>query len=140
MLTDPYGTNAITREIIGCGIRVHDFLGPGVFESVYHECLTCELRSQKLHLEVERPVPVVYRGVRLKSVFFIDLVVEGCVAVEIKAVQALAEIHRRQVLTQIELANLPVGLLMNFNVLRLVDGIKRVVNPRLMRDTSAEQP
>jgi GxxExxY protein len=131
MLTDPHGTNGITRAIIGCGIRVHDVVGPGVFENVYEECMAYELTAEKLQFELQRKVPIVYKGVQLKSLYYIDIVVEGCVVVELKSVQALTEIYRRQVLTQLELANLPVGLLMNFNVVRLVEGVKRVVNPNM---------
>lgn len=130
MLTDPAGLNGLTSAIIGCGVQVHRTLGPGLYESVYTECLEYELRLRGLRLELERPVPVIYRGVKLRSRFYIDLVVEGSVAVELKVIPALAEIHRRQVLTQLRLGGLPVGLLMNFNVVTLTDGgIKRVVNP-----------
>jgi GxxExxY protein len=130
MLTDPAGTNVLTRAIIGCGIRVHEFIGPGVYENVYGECMEYELKQKGLAYETARPVPIVYRGVRLKSRFYIDLVVENCVVIELKAVAMLAEIHRRQVLTLLKLTGLPVGLLMNFNVVTLTDGgVKRIVNP-----------
>jgi GxxExxY protein len=132
MLTDPVGTNVLTRAIIGCGIRVHSFIGPGVYESVYAECLEYELKLKGLSYEAGRAVPIVYRGVRLKSRFYVDLVVEDCVVIELKAVPVLAEIHRRQVLTHLRLTGLPVGLLMNFNVVTLTDGgVKRIVNPDL---------
>jgi GxxExxY protein len=131
MLTDPHGTNQITRGIIGCGIRVHDVVGPGVFENIYEECMAYELTAEKLQFELQRKVPVIYKGVQLKSVYYIDIVVEGCVIIELKSVQSLLEIHRRQVLTQLKLTNLPIGLLMNFNVVRLADGVKRVVNPSM---------
>jgi GxxExxY protein len=140
MLTDPHGTNQITRAAIGCGIRVHDVVGPGVFESVYEECMAYELTAEKLQFELQRKVPIIYKGVPLKSVYYIDIVIEGCVVVEVKSVQALAEIHRRQVLTQLKLANMPVGLLMNFNVLRLVDGVKRVVNPGMRIEGVKDDP
>lgn len=128
MLTDPQGTNDLTRTIIGCAIRVHTFLGPGVFEAVYHECMTHELRTAGLSFEAERTVPLVYKGAKLKARYYIDLVVEECVAVELKATQP-SDLHIRQVLTQLRLSGLPVGLLINFDVVRLVDGIKRVINP-----------
>lgn len=99
MLTDPFGTNAITRRIIGCAIRVHGVVGPGVFENVY----------------------------------------SGVVIAEFKVVAALAEIHRRQVLTQLKLTGLPVGLLLNFNVVTLKEGgIKRVVNPKYGKEFAVE--
>ena len=139
MLTDPFGTNAITRSIIGCGIRVHGVLGPGIYENVYGECMEYELKSQGLSFDTGRPVPIIYRGARLKSKYYIDIVVEDCVVVELKAVVALAEIHKRQVLTQLKLTGLPVGLLMNFNVVTLTDGgVKRIVNPQLAQECEAD--
>ena len=129
MLTDPHGTNELTRRIIGCAIRVHSAIGPGALESVYQECMTYELREEKLTYESGRVVPLVYRGVKLKARFYIDLVVENTVAVELKAIETLAQVHTRQVLTQLRLSGLPVGLLVNFDVTRMVDGVKRVVNP-----------
>src|SRR5262245_26576242 len=109
MLTDPFGTSALTRRIIGCAIRVHDTVGPGVLENVYAECLQQELREERLAFEVARAVPIIYKGIRLKSTYYADLVVENLVVVELKAVEALAEIHRRQVLTYLKLTGLPVG-------------------------------
>ena len=146
MLTDPLGTNPLTREIIGCGIRVHDTVGPGLYENVYAECMEFELRARGLAIETGRPAPIVYKGVTLKSRYYIDIVVENCVVVELKSVVALAEIHRRQVLTQLKLSGLPVGLLLNFNVVTLTDGgVKRVLNPdwgergRLAGDAAVER-
>ena len=131
MLTDPFGTSSLTQTIIGCAIRVHDCIGPGVFENVYAECMAYELRRADLAFERERPVPVSYRGQRLNSVYYIDFVVDQRVVLEIKSVAALAEVHRRQVLTQLRLAALPVGLLVNFNVPTLTQGgVKRIVNSR----------
>ena len=134
MLTDPFGTNALTNAIIGCGIRVHRTIGPGVYENVYCECMEYELKEQGLPFELGRPAAIVYKGVRLKSMYYIDIVVDNQVAVELKAVETLAEIHRRQVLTQLKLTGLPVGLLMNFNVVTLTEGgVKRIVNPNVQR-------
>ncbi len=138
MLTDPFGTNAITRRIIGCAIRVHAIVGPGVYENVYSECLQYELQAEGLSFETNRAVPIIYKGVRLKSKYYIDITVEGVVIAELKVVAVLAEIHRRQVLTQLKLTDLPVGLLLNFNVVSLKDGgIKRVVNPRYAKQIDA---
>lgn len=139
MFTDPFGTSAITRTIIGCGVRVHKEIGPGVYENVYGECMQYELKEQGLCFETGRPVPIHYKGVQLRSRYYIDIVVENCVVVELKAVVELAEIHRRQVLTQLKLAGLPVGLLMNFNVVMLTDGVKRIVNPNLARQVRRSQ-
>ena len=95
MLTDPHGTNELTRRIIGCAIRVHSAIGPGALESVYQECMTHELREEKLTFESGRVVPLVYRGIKLKARFYIDLVVENTVAVELKAIETLAQVHTR---------------------------------------------
>ena len=128
MLTDPFGTNQITRAIVGCAIRVHDVVGPGVFENIYNECMQYELKEAGLSFEANRMAPVVYKGVRLKSRYFLDLVIEGLVPAELKSIEAVLPIHRTQLLSQLRLTNLPVGLLINFNVEHLTDGVKRVVN------------
>jgi GxxExxY protein len=130
MLTDPFGTNALTQRIIGCAIRVHAVIGPGVLESVYAECLQHELREDRLAFEFARAVPIVYKGVRLKSIYYLDLVVENVVIVELKVIAGFADIHKRQVLTYLKLTGLPVGLLLNFNVETLTNGgVKRIINP-----------
>ena len=140
MLADPFGTNAITRRIVGCAIRVHDVVGPGVFENVYSECLEYELQQEGLSYETNRAVPVIYRGVRLRSRYYFDMVVGGVVVAELKVVAALAEIHKRQVLTQLKLTGLPVWLLLNFNVVTLKDGgIKRIVNPKYAKELPAHE-
>jgi GxxExxY protein len=131
MLTDPYGTAPLTKSIIGCAINVHRAIGPGVLESVYSECLAHELKQHGLSFELEKPVPLIYRGVQLKARFYIDFVVENQVIVELKSVAEVIHIHECQVLTQLKLTELPVGLLINFNVPLLVDGVTRLVNPTL---------
>ena len=131
MLTDPHGTGPLTKSIIGCAINVHRAIGPGVFESVYSECLAHELTTRRLSFELERPVPLIYRGVRLKAKYYIDFVVENQVIIELKSVAEVAHVHECQVLTQLRLTGLPVGLLINFNVPLLVDGVTRLVNPTL---------
>jgi GxxExxY protein len=131
MLTGPHGTSPLTKSIIGCAIRVHRIIGPGVFENIYVECLAYELHEQKLAFERERLVPLVYKGVPLNAKYYVDFVVENKVIVELKSVAEVAKIHECQVLTQLKLTALPVGLLINFNVPRLVDGVKRIVNPTL---------
>lgn len=130
MLTDPFGTNKISHAVVGCAIRVHDVVGPGVFENIYSECMQYELKDAGLSFEVNRMAPVVYKGVRLKSKYFLDLVIEGVVAAELKSIEMLLPLHKKQLLSQLRLTNLPVGLLINFNVERLVDGVKRVVNAK----------
>ena len=131
MLTDPYGTGALTKSIIGCAIDVHRAIGPGVFESVYSECFAHELTRHGLSFELERTVSLIYRGVRLKGKFYVDVVVENQVIVELKSVAQVVHIHECQLLTQLKLTGLPVGLLINFNVPLLVDGVTRLVNPTL---------
>ena len=129
MLRDPGGLNGLTSAIIGCGVRVHQALGPGLFESVHSECMQYELTASGLHFTAGRPVGIVYKGQPLKTRFYMDLLVEDQVVVELKSVGELGEIHRRQVLTQLRLAGLSVGLLLNFNVVILTDGgVKRIVN------------
>jgi GxxExxY protein len=137
MLQDPHGTNALTSRIIGCGVHVHRAIGPGLYENVYAECLDYELRLQGLRVERERPVRVTYRGIALKSRYYADFIVEDTAIVELKAVVTLADIHGRQILTLLKLTGLPVGLLINFNVVKLTNGVRRIVNPQLVTVGSA---
>jgi GxxExxY protein len=131
MLTDPFGTSKITYAIGGCAIKVHDIMGPGLFENIYSECLQYELKEAGLSFELNRAAPVVYKGVRLKSKYFLDLLVEGIIPVELKCIAAILQVHKKQLLSQVRLLNMPVGLLINFNVDCLSDGgIKRVVNAK----------
>ena len=128
MLTNPQGTNHITRSIIGCAITVHKALGPGLLESVYVTCLCLELIAAGHAVELRHAIPLTYRGVKIDASYYADMIVDGCVIVELKAVESLAPIHEVQLLTYLRLANCPVGLLINFNVILLKDGIRRVVN------------
>jgi GxxExxY protein len=131
MLTDPFGTNGLTRAILGCAIKVHEVIGPGVFERIYNECLQYELKEAGLSFDVNRAAPVIYKGITLKSKYYLDLVVENLVPVELKSVEALLGIHKKQLLSQLRLTNLPVGLLLNFNVEVLTaGGVKRIINPQ----------
>ena len=129
MLTDPAGTNDLTHDIIGCGIKVHRALGPGLLESAYEPCLALELRESGHVVELRKPVPLVYRGITLDNCYFLDMMVDGRVIVELKSVEAFAPIHECQMLTYLRLTQAPVGLLINFNVPVLKDGIRRVINP-----------
>jgi GxxExxY protein len=119
---------SLTETIIGCALKVHSTLGPGLLESAYKECLYFELRKSGLYAEKEKPLPLIYDEVKLECGYRIDLLVEREIVVEIKSVDALAEIHLAQVLTYLKLSHNRFGLLMNFNVMKLKDGIKRVVN------------
>ncbi|MEP2670046.1 MAG: GxxExxY protein [Cyclobacteriaceae bacterium] len=121
-------SDSLTEKIIGCAMKVHTALGPGLLESVYHECLYYELRKGGFALEKEKPLPLIYQEVKLDCGYRLDLLVDGKIIIEVKAVDALADIHLAQVLTYLKLTGNRFGLLINFNVLRLKDGIKRVVN------------
>jgi len=122
----PEEINKITGEIIGAAMAVHTELGPGLLESVYEICLTKELQSKGLRVERQLPVPVTYRGEQLEVGFRVDLLVEGKVVVELKAIEKILPIHEAQVLTYLKLTNQRLGLLLNFNVVSMQDGIKRV--------------
>lgn len=117
--------NFITNKIIGCAIEVHRNLGPGLLESAYEECLFYELVRNELNVKRQLTLPLVYKDVKLDAGYRIDLLVENKVIVEIKSVDAIAEIHKAQLMTYMKLANIKLGLLINFNVLRLKDGIIR---------------
>lgn len=120
--------NEISENIIGCAIQVHRELGSGLLESSYEECLYYELVQSGLLVEKQKPLPLVYKEVKLECGYRIDLMVERKVIVEVKAVEALNDIHLAQVLTYLKLSKVKLGLLMNFNVTLLKSGIKRVVN------------
>ena len=119
--------NNLTKEIIGAAIEVHSALGPGLLESVYETCLCYELGLRSIEFERQKPLPVVYRGVELDCGHRVALLVSGDVVVEIKVVDELLPIHDAQVLTYLKLGGWSVGLLINFNVRLLKDGIKRVL-------------
>ena len=120
--------NEITEKIIGCAIKVHKNLGPGLLESAYQECLFYELKKEGLNVEKEKALPLVYEEVKLDCGYRLDLLVENKIVVEIKSVDILNEIHLAQVLTYLKINNSKIGLLINFNVLQLVKGVKRVIN------------
>ena len=120
--------NDVTRAIIGAAIEVHRALGPGLLESAYEECLCRELNLTGLSYERQKDLPVEYKGVRLSCGYRLDIVVEGCVVVELKACDRIKKIHQAQLLTYLKLAGIRHGLLINFNVPVLKDGIKRMVN------------
>ena len=117
--------NLITEKIIGCAIEVHKQLGAGLLESAYEECLFYELINKGLNVKKQLALPLVYKEIKLDAGYRIDLLVENKVIIEIKSVDAIADIHKAQLMTYMKLANVKVGLLMNFNVTRLKDGIVR---------------
>ena len=122
--------NDITRQILAAAIEVHRTLGPGLLESTYMPCIQYELAARNLRFVTQRSVPIVYKGMRLGAGYRIDLIVEDVVVVELKTVAALLPVHRAQVLTYLALTGCPAGLLINFNVPRLMDGVQRVINRR----------
>ncbi|HAQ37972.1 MAG TPA: GxxExxY protein [Saprospiraceae bacterium] len=117
--------NQITEKIIGCAIEVHKRLGPGLLESAYEECLSYEIERAGLTIDRQVPVPVVYRDIKLKCGYRIDILVEKTVVLELKSVEAFTPVHEAQILTYMKLSNKTIGLLINFNVLLLKNGIKR---------------
>ena len=129
MFIDPSTFSDVTRQIIGAAIEVHRALGPGLLESVYESCLQFELTSRKIRFVVERSIPIVYKGMPLGVNYRVDLIVEDLVVVEVKSVVAVAPVHEAQLLTYLRLTRCPAGLLINFNVPRLVDGVHRKINP-----------
>ena len=131
MLT-PGPFNDVCREIIGAGIEVHRELGPGLLESTYAKCLRRELQARHLQFVSQRLLPVVYKNEPLDETYRIDLLVEDLVIVELKSVDRLLPLHSSQVLTYLHLTGCPAGLLMNFNVPKLTDGIKRLLNTRVL--------
>ena len=140
MAVDPSTFNHITRDILAAAIEVHRTLGPGLLESVYVQCLQFELARHHLRFEAQRRVPVTYKGVRLNACYRIDLIVENLVVVEVKSVAALAPVHEAQLLTYQRLTECPAGLLINFNVPRLMEGVKRLISPRAGGGAAAVEP
>ena len=119
----------ITGQILADAIEVHRTLGPGLLESIYTPCLQYELAARKLRFVAQRAVPIVYKGMPMEAGYRIDLVVED-VVVEVKSTAAVLPVHEAQLLTYLSLTGCPVGLLINFNVPRLMDGVKRRLNPK----------
>jgi GxxExxY protein len=117
-----------TREVIGAAIKLHRKLGPGLLESAYEACLAYELQLIGKRVERQKPVPLYYESVKLDCGFRADLVVDGTLAVELKCKEALHPVDEAQLLSHMRLLNLPLGLLINFHVVLLKDGIKRFVN------------
>lgn len=118
----------ITSGIISCAIKVHKQLGPGLLESAYEACLAHEMAKAGIGYEQQKPMPVIYDDLRLDAGYRVDLFVENKVIVELKAVEMLNDVHLAQVMTYLRLANCRFGLLINFNVTLLKDGIRRVIN------------
>jgi GxxExxY protein len=120
--------NEISGAIVDAAMKVHTALGPGLLESVYEKCLKHELTKRGLRVESQVWVPVIYDGIEIEGGYKIDLLVEGQVVVELKVVDQMLDIHKAQLLSYLKLSNKQVGLLINFNVVHLRDGIRRLVN------------
>ena len=120
--------NAVAQQIVDAAFRVHTTLGPGLLESVYEAALAYELDKRGLSITRQQAIPVVYEAVRLRTAFYADMVVEDQVIVEIKAVETVAPVHKKQLLTYLKLADKRLGLLINFNVVLIKHGITRIVN------------
>jgi len=117
----------LSRSVIGCAIEVHRTLGPGLLESTYRQCLAYEFSQRQIPFQMELALPVRYKDVLLDCGYRIDLVVSGNLIVEVKCVETLLPIHQAQILTYMRLTKIPIGLLINFNVTKLQNGIKRFV-------------
>jgi len=124
----PLPTNQITGQIVNSAMKVHSLLGPGLLESTYQACLAHELRKRGFDVSTQVGLPVIYDGQKLEIGYRIDLVVENRAIVEVKSVDAIHPIHEAQLLSYLRLSGIGVGLLINFNVLRLREGIKRMVD------------
>jgi GxxExxY protein len=120
--------NEITGDILGCSVEVHKALGPGLLESAYEPCLCYELKQTKWPVKSQVALPMRYKQIQLDVAYRVDLIVFDLVVVELKCVEKLLPVHEAQLRTYLRLLDLPVGLLINFNVIKLMDGVKRVVN------------
>ena len=117
----------VVREVVDSGLKVHRALGPGLLEAAYERCLAYELETRGLTVERQVPLPIVYEDLRLEGAYRLDLLVNRCVIVEVKAVEALSRLHEAQLLTYMRLSGHRLGLLMNFNVELLKQGLRRLV-------------
>jgi GxxExxY protein len=120
--------NKISHNVIGLAIEIHKSLGPGLLESAYKECLYYEIKKSGMSVFKEKPMPLIYKEVKLECGYRMDLLVMDKVVVEIKSVEAINDIHIAQTLTYMKLGNFNLGLLLNFNTVLLKDGIKRLIN------------
>ncbi len=126
-----FAEGQLTSIVIGKAIEVHRALGPGLLESAYQECLLYELQQAGLFVEREKALPIVYKEVKLEHGYRLDLLIEGLLVIELKTVEALTDVHTAQILTYLRLGNFPLGLLINFHVKMLREGIRRYANTSL---------
>ncbi len=121
--------NQLSSQIIKAAINVHKLLGPGLLESVYQSCMVIEMRNMGINVEAEVPMPIFYRGKKVhEEGFRMDLLAESSIIVELKSVEEIKPVHKKQLLTYLRLAKKPLGLLINFNEVLLKDGIVRIIN------------
>jgi GxxExxY protein len=120
--------NQLTEKIIGCAIEVHKILGPGLLESTYQKCLVYELKKAGLKVVEEKSMPIVYKDIKLDHGYRMDILVEDKVILELKTVESFSKAHFAQLLTYLRLGNYQLGLLINFNVTKLTNGLKRIIN------------
>ncbi len=128
MINSKYEVNALAFVTIGCAIEVHSYLGPGLLESVYHACLIEELRVKGSSVQSKLLVPICYKGTRIESPLILDLLIENSLVVELKSVEQVHSVHKAQLLSYLRLAQKPKGLLINFNVEKLVSGVTHIVS------------
>lgn len=127
---EPHDIEWLARTAIDCGFQVHDDIGPGLLETAYEPFLAASLAERGLRVEVQKPVPVTYRGLVIRDAFRADLLVEERLVIEVKSVERLAPVHAKQLLTYLRLMNQPLGLLMNFGADLFRNGLKRIINNR----------
>ena len=120
--------NTLSGEVIGAAMKVHSALGPGILESAYEACLRFELKQREIQVDSQVTLPIMYYGQRIDAGYRIDMLVENALIVELKAVESISKIHKTQLLSYLKLSDLRLGLLINFNVPRLREGICRIVN------------
>jgi len=125
MSTEKIKRDPFTEKVIGCAIEVHRTLGPGLLESTYKQCLAYELNQNEIPFKLEWPMPVKYKGIKLDCGYRIDVLVDEQLILELKAVEQIKDIHKAQLITYMKLAHIKTGLLINFNVTKLTDGIQR---------------
>ena len=126
-MSQDYKYSELTSKIIGCAIEVHKVLGPGLLESAYEECLSYELQKAGLNIERQKALPVVYKDIKLDCGYRIDILVENAVVLELKSIDAVSPVHEAQILTYLKFSEKEIGLLINFNVTLLKNGLKKYI-------------
>jgi len=131
MKTNIYSENELSKIVFDAALKVHKALGPGLLESAYQEYLYHELKKTELFVQKEKPLPLIYETVKLDCGYRLDIIIEDKLIIEVKSVESLTDIHLAQVLTYLKLSNCKLGLLINFNILMIKDGFRRVINGAL---------